>query len=179
MTEQAVDAAKTKKAKKAFPSPWLVAHVQYVEALKRKSANQTALLALYKKTDRTAVENKALLALESAEKAMERAEKAAQAAKNLTVDAEKKAAAEARKARNHKLIKLGVLFEMLGLDSRSEAELIGMLIEAKSDNSRVQKWQALGKEFLEKQSVKSRQRRLIETRKNRLWGAFLLLIVMV
>ena len=75
---------------------------------------------------------------------------ARQDAANL-INAEKKAAKEAdRKARNHRLILQGVLFDLAGLENRSRGELLGLLLAAATtdDPQRWASWKAKGDALL-------------------------------
>jgi hypothetical protein len=67
------------------------------------------------------------------------------------INAEKKAAKEAdRKARNHRLILQGVLFDLAGLENRSRGELLGLLLAASTtdDPQRWASWKAKGDALL-------------------------------
>lgn len=105
---------------------WEEKRVQYIDGLKKPSEAQQLLAILFKKTDRTEVESKKLAALIKAEKATERALNA-----NTTItkmmNGEKE---EARRARTHRLVQQGILFDLVGLDTRSRGEMLGALIAA-------------------------------------------------
>ena len=91
---------------------WLKERVAYIRGLKSPSDQQAILAELATKQTREPSEEKKLSALVKAEKASIRAAKARQQAANL-IHAEKKAEREAeRKARNHRLILQGVLFDL-------------------------------------------------------------------
>ena len=120
---------------------WLQDRVTFLKGVKSRTDQQELLVVLAEKENRTSQDNKKLAALVRAEKASVRAAKARQEATNL-INAEKKAAKEAdRKARNHRLILQGVLFDLAGLETRSRGELLGMLLAgAASAGADAQKW---------------------------------------
>jgi hypothetical protein len=120
---------------------WILDRVAYLKGLKSISEQQALLVLLAEKQDRSAQDERKLAALVVAEKAGVKAAKARQDVANL-INAEKKAAKEAeRKARNHRLILQGILFDLAGLEHRSRGELLGLLL-AGATTSEPQKWQA-------------------------------------
>lgn len=129
---------------------WLQDRVAYLKGLKSPSDQQSLLVLLAEKQQRTSQDEKKLVALVRAEKASVKAAKARQDAANL-INAEKKAAKEAdRKARNHRLILQGVLFDLAGLENRSRGELLGLLLAAATtdDPQRWASWKAKGDALL-------------------------------
>ena len=129
---------------------WLQDRVAYLKGLKSPSDQQALLVLLAEKQQRTPQDEKKLAALVRAEKASVKAAKARQDAANL-INAEKKAAKEAdRKARNHRLILQGVLFDLAGLENRSRGELLGLLLAAATtdDPQRWASWKAKGDALL-------------------------------
>ncbi|MCP4820989.1 MAG: conjugal transfer protein TraD [Shimia sp.] len=129
---------------------WLQDRVAYLKGLKSPSDQQSLLVLLAEKQQRTSQDEKKLAALVRAEKASVKAAKARQDAANL-INAEKKAAKEAdRKARNHRLILQGVLFDLAGLENRSRGELLGLLLAAATtdDPQRWASWKAKGDALL-------------------------------
>jgi hypothetical protein len=85
-----------------------------------------------------------------AEQAAERAVKARSAAAKL-IQAEKRQAQEAeRKARAHRLIQQGVLFDLAGLSASSRGELLGVLLAAAKteDPHRWAAWKQAGEALL-------------------------------
>ena len=129
---------------------WLQDRVAYLKGLKSPSDQQSLLVLLAEKQQRTSQDEKKLTALVRAEKASVKAAKARQDAANL-INAEKKAAQEAdRKARNHRLILQGVLFDLAGLENRSRGELLGLLLAAATtdDPQRWASWKAKGDALL-------------------------------
>lgn len=118
---------------------WLQDRVAYLKGLKSPSDQQALLVLLAEKPQRTSQDEKKLAAIVRAEKASVKAAKARQDAANL-INAEKKAAKEAdRKARNHRLILQGVLFDLAGLENRSRGELLGLLLAASTTDD-PQRW---------------------------------------
>lgn len=129
---------------------WLQDRVAYLKGLKSSSDQQALLVMLAEKQQRTPQDEKKLAALVRAEKASVKAAKARQDVANL-INAEKKAAKEAeRKARNHRLILQGVLFDLAGLENRSRGELLGLLLAASTtdDPQRWANWKAKGDALL-------------------------------
>ena len=129
---------------------WLQDRIPYLKALKSPNDQQALLILLAEKQQRTKQEEKKLTALIRAEKANLRAAKARQAAANL-INAEKKAAKELeRKARNHRLILQGVLFDLAGLQNHSRGELLGLLLAAATtaDPQRWESWKIKGDTLL-------------------------------
>ena len=107
---------------------WEEKRVQYIDGLRKPSEAQQLLAILFKKTDRTEAENKKLAALVKAEKANERALNA-NATITKMMNGEKE---EARRGRTHRLVQQGILFDLVGLDTRSRGEMLGALIAAAS-----------------------------------------------
>ena len=127
---------------------WEEKRVQYIDGLKKPSEAQQLLAILFKKTDRTEVENKKLAALIKAEKATERALNA-NATITKMMNCEKE---EARRTRTHRLVQQGILFDLVGLDTRSRGEMLGALIaavaSAKGNPEHWASWKAKGDALL-------------------------------
>ena len=128
---------------------WLHDRVTYLKGLKSRNDQQELLVILAEKITRTSHDEKTLAVLIRAEKASIKAVKARQDAAHL-INAEKKAEREAeRKARNHRLILQGVLFDLAGLENRSRGELLGLLLAATgSDEARWASWKFKGDALL-------------------------------
>jgi hypothetical protein len=140
---------------------WLTDRVAHLKGLKTRSDQQELLVLLAEKANRTPQDDKKLVVLAKAEKAAIRAAKARMEAANL-INGEKKAAkADERRARNHRLITQGVLFDLAGLDTRSRGEMLGLLLAAASteDPQRWASWKAKGDALL---VAKERELALIE-----------------
>ncbi|MEA0692909.1 conjugal transfer protein TraD, partial [Xanthomonas campestris pv. campestris] len=109
---------------------------------------QQLLAILYKKANRTEAENKKLAALIKAEKATERALNANAAITKMLNGAKE----DERRARNHRLIQQGILFDLVGLDTRSRGEMLGALIaavaSAKANPEHWATWKAKGDALL-------------------------------
>jgi len=121
---------------------WLKDRVAYLKGLKSPNDQQALLVLLAEKPTRNALDEKKLAALVRAEKAAIRAAKARQEAATL-IHSEQRAAKEAeRKARNHRLITQGLLFDLAGLEHRSKGELMGMLLTAAATPNDDQRWAA-------------------------------------
>jgi hypothetical protein len=127
---------------------WEEKRVQYIDGLKKPSEAQQLLAILFKKTNRTEVEGKKLAALVKAEKATERALNA-NATITKMMNGEKE---EARRARTHRLVQQGILFDLVGLDTRSRGEMLGALIaavaSAKANPEHWASWKAKGDAML-------------------------------
>jgi hypothetical protein len=127
---------------------WEEKRVQYIDGLRKPSEAQQLLAILFKKTDRTEAENKKLAALVKAEKANERALNA-NATITKMMNGEKE---EARRARTHRLVQQGILFDLVGLNTRSRGEMLGALIaaiaSAKANPEHWASWKAKGDAML-------------------------------
>lgn len=129
---------------------WLRKRVAYLKALKGRSEPQALLVLLAEKPDRSPVEEKRLASLVRAERAAERAVEARLKVAQW-MQAEKRQAKDAeRKARAHRLIQQGVLFDLAGLEQRSRGELLGLLLAAAKtdDPSRWAHWREAGDALL-------------------------------
>lgn len=127
---------------------WEEKRVQYITGLKKPTEAQQLLAILFKKTDRTPGEDKKLAALIKAEKATVRALDANAAITKMMSSAKD----DERRARNHRLIEQGILFDLAGLDQRSRGEMLGALIaavaSAKSNPEHWASWKAKGDALL-------------------------------
>ena len=120
---------------------WLKDRVAYLKGLKSPTDQQALLVLLTENPARSSQDEKKLAALIRAEKSAQRAAKARQQVTTL-LQAEKRATKDAeRKARNHRLIQQGLLFDLAGLENRSRGELLGLLLAAASTVDE-QKWSA-------------------------------------
>lgn len=129
---------------------WTIDRITYLKALKSRSDQQELLVLLAENAARTPQDNRKLAMLIKAEKAGQRAARARQDVAALLAT-EKRAASQAeRKARNHRLIQQGVLFDLAGLGHRSHGELLGLLLAASAteDSQRWANWKARGDALL-------------------------------
>ncbi len=136
---------------------WLQQHITYIKGLKSPTDQQAFFVLLSEKQQRTPQDEKKLAILIRAEKASIKAGKARQDAATL-IRAEKNAAKEeenakkeeARKARNHRLIQQGILFDLAGLKNRSRGEMLGLLLTAAAidDPQKWEDWKTKGDEIL-------------------------------
>jgi hypothetical protein len=129
---------------------WLMNRVAFLKGLKSGSEPQQLLVLLAEKPDRSAAENQLLAALVRLEQANDRAAQARLAATKL-IQANKRQSAKAeRKARAHRLIQQGVLFDLAGLEHRSRGELLGLLLAAAKteDPQRWVAWKQAGEALL-------------------------------
>ena len=129
---------------------WLTNRVEYLKSLKALSEPQQLLVLLTEKPDRSAADNQLFAALVRLEQANDRAAQARVAATKL-IQANKRQSAKAeRKARAHRLIQQGVLFDLAGLESRSRGELLGLLLAAAKteDPQRWAAWKQAGDALL-------------------------------
>lgn len=129
---------------------WLQNRVTYLKSLKARTEPQQLLVLLAEKPDRSAGDNQLLAALIRLEQANDRAAQARVAAAKLIQDGKRRSAKEERKARAHRLIQQGVLFDLAGLAHRSRGELLGLLLAAAKteDPSRWAHWKEAGDALL-------------------------------
>lgn len=140
MTEESpsyTDEAKTKR-------------VSYLLGLKKRTAQQQMLVDLYGQTTRTAKEEKALAVLFKAERVAEAAAKLVTARKEAAAAESRKVAEAERKARNHRLIKAGLLIEWAGLADADRAMVLGALLAVSkaNDPQRAEAWRSAGAALL-------------------------------
>jgi hypothetical protein len=141
---------------------WLQDRIAHLKALKNPSEQQSLLILLAEKNERTTQEEKTFSALVRAEKAMLAAAKARQAASQLINTENRKAKEAERKARNHRLIQQGALVDLAGLEQRSRGELMGLLLGAAAitDPQRWSDWKMKGDAFLAEVEAKNKQDKL-------------------
>lgn len=124
---------------------WNSEYVARIKGLKSMNEQQQLILLLHEKQNRTKDEERELGLLLKAERAKERARSAELAASKLLVsrkDAE-------RKARNHRLIQLGLLIDMAGLGDRSRSEILGCLnSQAAAQEERWADWKHRGEALI-------------------------------
>ncbi len=129
---------------------WLQQRVMYLKSLKARTEHQQLLVLLAEKPDRSAADNQLLAALIRLEQANDRAAQARVAAAKLIQDSKRQSAKAERKARVHRLIQQGVLFDLAGLEHRSRGELLGLLLAAAKtdDPHRWAAWKQAGDTLL-------------------------------
>ena len=129
---------------------WLQQRVRVLKNLKTRTEPQRLLVLLAEKPDRSAAENQMLAALIRVEQANDRAAQARVAVAKLIQASKRQSAKAERKARAHRLIQQGVLFDLAGLESRSRGELLGVLLAtAKTDDPhRWATWKQAGEALL-------------------------------
>lgn len=130
--------------------PWTTDRLLYLKALKSRTDQQEMLIYLAQKNERTQQDNRKLVMLIKAEKASVKAAQARQQIATLLAAEKRTAGLAERKARNHRLIQQGVLFDLAGLANRSRGELLGLLMAAASteDAQRWANWKARGDALL-------------------------------
>lgn len=111
---------------------WLQKKIDYINGLKNKTEAQQLLTLLAVKEGRSKEETRKLLAIIKAEKLAERTAKARAEMQRTLHPPTTTDRAAARKARDHRHITLGLLFDFAGLGDRSQAELLGLLKSAAS-----------------------------------------------
>ncbi len=129
---------------------WLMNRVAFLKGLKSCTEPQQLLVLLAEKPDRSAADNQLFAALVRLEQANDRAAQARLAATKL-IQANKRQSAKAeRKARAHRLIQQGVLFDLAGLAHRGRGELLGLLLAAAKteDPQRWAHWKEAGEALL-------------------------------
>ncbi|HRC73508.1 MAG TPA: conjugal transfer protein TraD [Candidatus Competibacter sp.] len=134
--------------------PWLLARVEVLRRLKKPTAHQAALVALLDAPRRTPTEEKALALLVRNEKSAERMQKLAARLRKDQSEAGRwleSTHKEARKARNHRLIVQGLLFDWVSLEALDRAEMAGLLVEAAEGMTPEHRarWKAKGRRLLE------------------------------
>ena len=129
---------------------WLVNRVAFLKGLKSGTEPQQLLVLLTEKPDRSAADNQLLAALVRLEQANDRAAQARLAAAKLIQSSKRRSVKEERKARAHRLIQQGVLFDLAGLEHRSRGELLGLLLAAAKteDPQRWAAWKQAGEALL-------------------------------
>jgi hypothetical protein len=129
---------------------WLHNRVMYLKSLKARTEPQQLLVLLAEKPDRSAGDNQLLAALIRLEQANDRAAEARLAAAKLIQASKRQSAKADRKARTHRLIQQGVLFDLAGLEHRSRGELLGLLLAAAKteDPGRWAAWKQAGDALL-------------------------------
>lgn len=126
---------------------WLTSHLLYLKGLKSQSEAQKLFILLAEKSARSEKEEKIFSTLVKSEKAEEKAN-AARSEVSLMLESEK--AAE-RKARTHKLVTLGLLFDYTELFDVDRHVLMGMVVDGALANENQRRvWAKSGKEFLAK-----------------------------
>ena len=129
---------------------WLQHRVTYLKNLKARTEHQQLLVLLAEKPDRSVAENQLFTALIRVEQANDRAAQARLAAAKLIQTSKRQSQQAERKARAHRLIQQGVLFDLAGLENRSRGELLGLLLAAaKTDDPyRWDTWKQAGDALL-------------------------------
>jgi len=127
--------------------------ILFIKGLQSPSTEQALLLRLHESEKRTPTEDKLLQALIRAESARERSEKAkAAAAQHLRAEqnpmmTERSTRKTAMlKARQGRLIRLGALVDLAGLQEQSYEALLGLLLAGKevTDKEKWDKWRQNG-----------------------------------
>lgn len=129
---------------------WLMNRVAFLKGLKSSTEPQQLLVLLAEKPDRSAADKQLLAALVRLEQANDRAAQARLAAAKLIQSSKRRPVKEERKARAHRLIQQGVLFDLAGLEHRSRGELLGLLLAAAKteDPQRWAAWKQAGDTLL-------------------------------
>ncbi len=129
---------------------WLINRVAYLKRLKARTEPQQLLVLLAEKPDRSAADNQLLTALIRLEQANDRAARARVAAAKMIQASKRQSERTERKARAHRLIQQGVLFDLAGLAHRSRGELLGLLLAAAKteDPHRWTAWKQAGDALL-------------------------------
>ena len=112
----------------ATKEEWLNARLAYLRGLKSPTEMQKFLMLLADKPDRTAEEEKKLNAVIRAEKAAVFAAKARMDATNIVNNKDREKKKADKKARNHRLIQLGALFDLAGIGDQDRGALLGALL---------------------------------------------------
>ena len=129
---------------------WTADRLIYLKALKSRTDQQELLVYLAQKPDRIPQDNRKFFMLVKAEKASVKAALARQKVATLLAAEKRSAGQSERKARNHRLLQQGVLFDLAGLSQRTRGELLGMLVAASAteDAQRWATWKVKGDALL-------------------------------
>ena len=124
---------------------WLGNRVLFIKGLKNPSLMQQTLVQLVEipVAERSAKNVRDLNTLIKAERAADRAASAQRAARKIVTEDQ----AKKRKERTHRLIQLGVLFEIAGLEKLHTSSLLGVLLKVADtppDDPKWAVWASLG-----------------------------------
>lgn len=129
---------------------WNTDFVARAKCMKSLNEQQQLIVLLFEKQNRTKDEEKELDLLLKAERAKERAKSAELAAVKLLgsrKDAE-------RRARNHRLILLGILVDIAGFEGRSRGEILGCLLSQSSvQEEKWAEWERRGDALLAEKNI--------------------------
>lgn len=107
---------------------WLSGHLGFLKGLKSKNETQQLLILLAGKNERTPKEQKTFDALVKSERASEKAKEARLAVSFMLVSSKKEEAEAERKARTHRLVLNGLLFDYADISHLNRSELLGLLL---------------------------------------------------
>lgn len=124
---------------------WLENRVLFIKGLKNPSLMQQTLVQLVEipVAERSTKNVRDLNTLIKAERAADRAASAQRAARKIVTEDQ----AKKRKERTHRLIQLGVLFEIAGLEKLHTSSLLGVLLkvaDTQPDDPKWAVWASLG-----------------------------------
>jgi hypothetical protein len=112
----------------ATKDEWITARLAYLRGLKSPSELQRLMMLLADKPDRTPEEDRKLNAVVRAERAAVFAAKARMEATNIVNNKDRGKKAAEKKARDHRLIELGALFDLAGIGNQDRGALLGALL---------------------------------------------------
>ncbi len=143
----------------ATKEEWLNARLAYLRGLKSTSELQKLLLLLADKPDRTAEDEKKFNAVIRAERAAVFAAKARMDATNIINNKDRKQKVADKKARDHRLIELGALFDLAGVGDQDRGALLGALLGMANvkESERWANWKRQGDALLAERERKPRQ----------------------
>ena len=130
----------------------------YLRGLKSPSDAQRLILLLAEKTDRSPADEKRLAALWDAEFATAKAAEAIAQAKRQAAAIVGEEKERERKARNHRLIQLGALLEIAGIDTQDRGALLGAFLGLANvtDSTKWASWKQTGDAELAKRETKAK-----------------------
>lgn len=133
---------------------WLEGRVLFIKGLKSPSLMQQTLVQLVETpvVERSAKNIRDLNTLIKAERAADRAASAQRAARKIVTEDQ----AKKRKERTHRLIQLGVLFEIAGLQKLHTSSLLGVLLKVSDtppDDPKWAVWASLGQLELDRRQA--------------------------
>jgi hypothetical protein len=112
----------------ATKDEWITARLAYLRGLKSPSELQRLMMLLSDKPDRTPEDDRKLSAVIRAERAAVFAAKARMEATHLVNKEDRERKAAEKKARDHRLIELGALFDLAGIGDQDRGALLGALL---------------------------------------------------
>jgi hypothetical protein len=143
----------------ATKDEWITARLAYLRGIKSPSELQKLMMLLSDKQNRTPEEDRKLNAVVRAERAAVFAAKARTEATHLVNKEDRERKAAEKKARDHRLIELGALFDLAGIGDQDRGALLGALLGMANvrESERWANWKRQGDALLAERERKPRQ----------------------